>query len=154
MLTPLMTMVSSEQLSLIGNKVLIHPILPIVQELTEELSLTERVETLVPLTYMLCFAIAYYGPNAEILGSVKLDLWHFKPVLDIGNYMQNLFMLFSVDFMSLIMNGIILRTTCDINIFKIFQKIQSEFWLIMAVQQAVSLTEVINFIIHIQEICH
>ena len=115
----------------------------------EELVLTERIETLVPFSFIICYAIAYYGPNAEILGSVKLDLWHFKPVLDIGNYMQNLFMLFSVDFMSLIMNGIILWTTCNINIFKIFQKIQSEFWLIMAVQQAVSLTEVINFIIHI-----
>ena len=93
--------------------------------------------------------MAYYGPNAEILGSVKLDLWHFKPILDIDKYMTNLFMLFSVDFMSFIINGIMLWTTCNINIFKIFQKIQSEFWLIMAVQQAYSLSEVIKFIIHI-----
>ena len=87
--------------------------------MVEELVITERIETLVPLTYIMCFAIAYYGPNAEILGSVKLDLWHYKPILDFGNYMQNLFMLFSVDFMSLIMNGIILQTTCNINIFKV-----------------------------------
>ena len=102
----------------------------------DELVLTERIETLVPLTYMICFAIAYYGPNAEILGSVKLDLWHFKPVLDIGNYMQNLFMLFSVDFMSLIMNGIILRTICNINIFNV--RIMSfrqgvKFWIFVIV---------------------
>ena len=102
----------------------------------EELVLTERIETLVPLTYMICFAIAYYGPNAEILGSVKLDLWHFKPVLDIGNYMQNLFMLFSVDFMSLIMNGIILQTICNINIFNV--RIMSfrqgvKFWIFVIV---------------------
>ena len=115
----------------------------------KELVLTERIETLVPLTYIICFAIAYYGPNAEILGNVKLDLWHFKPVLDFGNYMKNLFILFVVDFMSLVINGIILRTTCNIDIFKIFQNIQSEFWLIMAVQQAWSLAEVIKFIIHI-----
>ena len=110
----------------------------------QDLVLTERIETLVPLTYMICFAMAYYGPNAEILGSVKLDLWHFKPILDIDKYMTNLFMLFSVDFMSFIINGIMLWTTCKINIFKIFQKIQSEFWLIMAVQQAYSLSEVIK----------
>ena len=115
----------------------------------EELVLTERIETLVPLTYMICFAIAYYGPNAEILGNVKLDLWHFKPVLDFGNYMSNLFILFVVDFMSLVINGIILQTTCNINILKIFQNIQSEFWLIMAVQQAWNLIEVMKFIIHI-----
>ena len=94
---------------------------------------------------MICFAIAYYGPNAETLGNVKLDLWHFKPVLDIKNYMKNLFMLFSVDFMSLVINWIILRRTCNINIFKIFKKLQSEFWLIMAVQQAYASFEVINF---------
>ena len=111
----------------------------------EELVLTERIETLVPLTYILCFAIAYYGPNAEILGSVKLDIWHFKSVLDIGNYMKNLFVLFGVDFMSLIINGIILQTTCNINIIKMLKKIQSEFWLIMAVQQAYASFEVINF---------
>ena len=102
---------------------------------------------------MLCFAIAYYGPNAEILGNVKLTLWHYKSVLDIENYMKNLFMMFSIDFMSLVMNGIILKTTCNINIFKTFQKLQSEFWLIMAVQQAYSIHEVIKFIIHIYKIC-
>jgi hypothetical protein len=118
--------------------------------MAEELILTEKIETLVPLTYIICFAIAFYGPNAEILGNVKLDLWHFKPVLDIGNYMKNLFILFVVDLMSLVINGIILQTTCNINVFKIFQKLQSEFWLIMAVQQAWSLYEVIKFIIHIR----
>ena len=104
---------------------------------------------LVPLTYMLCFAIAYYGPNAEIMGNVKLTLWHFKSVLNIEKYMKNLFMLFSLDFISLVINWIILKTTCNINMFKTFQKLQSEFWLIMAVQQAYSTTEVIKFIIHI-----
>ena len=115
----------------------------------EELVLTERIETLIPLSYMICFAIAYYGPNAEILGSVKMTLWHYKSVMDIGNYMKNLFILFGVDFLSLIINWIILWTTCNTNMFKIFQKIQSEFWLIMAVQQAYASFEVIKFIIHI-----
>ena len=58
-------------------------------------------------------------------------------------------MLFSVDFMSLVINWIILRRTCNINIFKIFKKLQSEFWLIMAVQQAYSLIEVIKFVIYL-----
>jgi len=105
--------------------------------------MTERIETLVPLTYMLCFAIAFYGPNAEILGNIRLTLWHFKGVLDIESYMKNLLILFFVDFSSLVINWIILKIVCNINIFQIFQKIQSEFWLIMAVQQAYSLIEVL-----------
>ena len=115
----------------------------------DELVLTERIETLVPLTYMICFAITYYGPNAEILGNFKLDLWQFKPVLDIGNYMTNVFILFVFDFMSLVINGIILQTTCNVNIFKILKNIQSEFWFVMAAIQAFSLAQVIKFMIHI-----
>ena len=117
--------------------------------MTEVLLLTERIETIVPLTYMICFAIAYYGPNAEILGNVKLDLWHYKPVLDFGNYMKSILILFIVDLMSLVINGKLLQTTCNINISKVLQNIQSEFWLIMAVQQALSLGQVIKFIIYI-----
>ena len=120
-----------------------------MQELIEELVLTERIETLVPLTYMICFAIAYYGPNAEILGNFKLDLWQFKPILDLENYMKNVFILFVVDFMSLVLNGIILQTTCNVNIFKILRNIQSEFWFVMAAIQAFSLAQVIKFMIHI-----
>ena len=123
-------------------------LLPIVQEIIEELSLTERIETIVPLTYMICFAIAYYGPNAEILGNVKLDLWQYKPVLDFGNYIRGVFILFVIDFMSLFLNGIILLTTCKINIFNILQSLQNEFWIIMAVQQAWSLAQVIKLIIY------
>ena len=111
----------------------------------DELVLTERIETLVPLTYMICFTITYYGPNAEIIGNFKLDLWQFRPVLDIENYLKSVFILFIFDFMSLVINGIILGTTCNINIFKFCRNIQSEFWLIMAVQQAYASFEVINF---------
>ena len=118
----------------------------------EGLVLTERIETLVPLTYMICFAIAYYGPNAEILGNIKLDLWQYKPVLDFGNYMKSILILFIVDLMSLVINGKLLQTTCNINISKVLQNIQSEFWLIMAVQQAWSLAQVIKFIIYIYKI--
>ena len=120
--------------------------------MVEELILTERIETLVPLIYIICFGITYYGPNVEILGTVKLDLWSFKPVIDIGNYMKNLFILFVVDFMSLVINGIILQTTCNIKIFKMFQNIQREFWLVMAVQQGWSLAQVINLRIYIKKI--
>ena len=118
----------------------------IVQEMIEDLTLAERIETLVPLSYIICFAIAYYGPNAEILGSVKMNLWQYKPVQDIGSYMTNLAMLFAVDFMSLIINGVVLKMTCNINMWKVLQKTQSEFWILIAVQQAYILNEVRNFI--------
>ena len=36
----------------------------IAQEELLELVMNERVETIIPLTYILCFLLGYYGPNA------------------------------------------------------------------------------------------
>ena len=37
--------------------------------------MTERIESVIPFTYLLTFLMAYYGPNAEILGNIKLTIW-------------------------------------------------------------------------------
>ena len=85
----------------------------------EGLVLTERIETLVPLAYIISFAIAYYGPNAKVMGRVKLDLWQNKPVFDFGNHMKSVFILFVIDLMSLVINRFFLRTTRFFKIFKV-----------------------------------
>ena len=46
---------------------------------------TERVEFIVPLTYMIMLLMAYYGPNADIIGNVKLQMWHFQTPIK-GNF--------------------------------------------------------------------
>ena len=42
------------------------------------LVLSECLEIVIPLAYLLCFVIAYYGPNAEILGNIKNDYWQYQ----------------------------------------------------------------------------
>ena len=108
----------------------------VVLQKIEELVLSERIETVVPITYVLCFLMAYYGPNAEVLCGFKLTLWHHQAVTDVEKSLKTLGLLISIDFMSGVINGTILWTVCKINIFKILQKIQNEYWLIMAVQEA------------------
>ena len=76
--------------------------------------------------------MAYYGPNANILGGIKLDLWHHEVVTDIIPVLKNLTLLFCIDLLSAITNGILLAITCKINSFKWIQKIQSQYWLIFA----------------------
>ena len=51
------------------HKQMIHSFL--VLDDIEKLIQTERNETIIPLTYIAVMAMAYYGPNAEIMGSVK-----------------------------------------------------------------------------------
>ena len=42
------------------------------------LVLSECLEIVIPLAYLLCFVIAYYGPNADILGNIKNDYWQYQ----------------------------------------------------------------------------
>ena len=115
---------------------------PIAQENLEDLVLSERVEIVTPLNYILVFLMAYYGPNAEILGNVKLTLWHFRAVTDLEQYLGNIILLFVVDFSSAIICGIILWTMCKINMFKTLQSIQKDLWHYMAISDAKSITDV------------
>ena len=43
----------------------------------EALVLTERIETIVPIIFIIIFSMSYFGPNAEHLGNVKLTIWHY-----------------------------------------------------------------------------
>ena len=47
------------------------PFVSTVQEKLEFLTLAERVETIIPFTYLICFLMAYYGPNGDIIGKVN-----------------------------------------------------------------------------------
>ena len=51
----------------------------------------ERVETIVPLTYLFIILMAYYGPQANNLGSIKLIIWHYQFAIgeDIEGRVQN-----------------------------------------------------------------
>ena len=46
------------------------------------LVLSESLEIVIPLAYLLCFVIAYYGPNADILGNIKNDYWQYQDTAD------------------------------------------------------------------------
>ena len=112
------------------------------QEELQELVMNERVETIIPLTYILCFLLGYYGPNAEWLGNIQLTLWQFQGVTNVRTFLETLFLLVSIDFMSGIINGLILWKICKINIFKTLLDIQKEFWIVMAIQEGYLFCEV------------
>ena len=114
----------------------------LAQENLEELIMTERIESVIPFTYLLTFLMAYYGPNAEILGNIKLTIWQYQSVADIEDYVKNLLKLLVIDFSSFATNGILLWITCKINVFKVLQKVQAQFWLIMTIQEAFLFFEV------------
>ena len=107
-----------------------------MQDDVDALDLTERVETVIPLLFITTFMIAFHGPNAELIGNVKLTIWQYEAVTDINELLKNVFLFFAIDFSSAIINGLILWTTCSINCFKILKQMQKEYWHILGLQEA------------------
>ena len=99
----------------------------------DQLVLTERMEAIIPLNYMLVFIMAYFGPNAEIIGNIKFSQWHFIEIKDVELYLSTMAFWFIVDLSSAMISWCIVWTTCKINIFKIIKKIQKDVWYFLAI---------------------
>ena len=79
--------------------------------------------------------MAYFGPNAEMIGNVKLTIWQFEAVKDINKFLENVFFLFAIDSIGGVFNALLLWTTCQINCLKILKNMQKEFWHILGFQE-------------------
>ena len=87
--------------------------------------------------------MAYYGPNAEILGNIKLRIWHYQTIIvNIEDFVSNLMSLFVLDSLSFVINGILLWKYCQTNVLKVLKQLQSTHWIYMSVVEAVLLMEV------------
>ena len=93
-----------------------------------KLVLTEMIEILVPLSYLMTMLLAYYGPNAELLGNIQNDCWQFQKIKDIREVSIAVIAMFLIDSSSAIIGGYWLWKSCSINpFFKTLQVIQ-ENW--------------------------
>ena len=108
----------------------------------KELVIGEKC-SLLSLTYLIIILMAYHGPNAEILGNIKLVIWQFQnPITDIEEYSLNVIILLVVDFISLIVNGVLIRVFCKINVLKVMKDLQKEFWHVFWAAESFLLMEV------------
>ena len=96
-----------------------------------KLVLAELCEGLVPLAYALSFAMAYYGPNAELLGNVRNGSWAYKMKYITWTF-QVMIGLFSIDILCLVLNGSIIWIYCNMNLFKETSFVMKKYWYILA----------------------
>ena len=111
-------------------------------DLLAELVINQSVEIAVPLTYFVCFMTAYFGPNAELFGTVKSTYWHHVPVSDLYLFCENLGLFLIADIVSLTFAYFLFRFVCGINILRAFANMQKEFWFLMAVNTAYAINMV------------
>ena len=99
-----------------------------------KLLLSELCEWLVPLAYAICFAMAYYGPNAYLLGNVRNGYWQFKAVQNTSWTFLVMLCLFAMDICCLLINSSVIWIFCKVNMFKEFCILMQKFWYIMALK--------------------
>ena len=92
-----------------------------------ELVIGELVNFVVPSCYLLCFLIAYYGPNADIIGDIKNGYWQYSAVGDVMRSISRLCAFWLIDASSLFICMTILWKFCRLNLFKVYAALQIEF---------------------------
>ena len=96
------------------------------------------------MTYIVLDMIAYFGPNAKHLGNIQLEIWHFdKSIEDIHLYATRVSLLLAVDFLSFVINGILLAYFSGINLLKVMKELQQDFWIAFAIGEGFVLMEVL-----------
>ena len=84
------------------------------------LALKEFLKLLVPAVYSFSFVIAYYGPNADIIGNVKNEYWQFEKVTSLVTKFQNIVIVFLIDAVRGSTFGLILWYFCNLNMFSAY----------------------------------
>ena len=89
----------------------------------------EIVEFMVPLCYLICFSVAYYGPNANLIGNVRSSQWQFVAVEDFEHTVGFIVLFFLVDLGSIVLSTLILWTFFRIKLWNVYILVQKEFGL-------------------------
>ena len=96
-------------------------------ELLQDLMVNEIVEFMVPLSYLICFSVAYYGPNAKLIGNVGSSQWQFVAVDDFQHTFGFIALFFLVDLGSVVVSSLFLWMFCRIKLWNVYKVVQDEF---------------------------
>ena len=112
-------------------------------KLLQELVMNEVIEFQVPLCYLICFIMGYYGPNSGIIGNIGNSYWQYAAVENVTHTVQNVLAFFIFDVLGLLLTGALLWQYCRINLYNAYVAVQKEFGLFMLINLAVTLNGVI-----------
>ena len=116
------------------------------KEETLDLYAVESIEYLVPFIYTVTFLIAYYGPNADIIGNIRMTRWKFQGVDDVKSYTEELLKMFAIDLAGLMVSTIMFWKLAQINMMQEGYKIMKLYWPLIAVKIGTKIYQVTNYI--------
>ena len=95
--------------------------------LLQKLVLKEFVGFIVPLTFLFCFTIAFYGPNSDKIGNVRNSYFGYQAVDDFTSHASRIASLFFIDVASAALGSALLWKFCNINVYRGLLALQQEF---------------------------
>ena len=99
-----------------------------------KLSFAELIEGYTPIIYGICIVAAYNGPNSHILGNVGNSYWSYQEIDDIGALFWTMFLLFSVDIISVLLNSVCLWKMVHLSMIRNFHGVLKQYWFYMAIK--------------------
>ena len=116
-----------------------------------KLLINEIVEFLTPLIFLITFIIAYYGPNATIIGNVQNNYWQYGCVENLLSYVSVILLMTIVDLSSAVISVCLLWKICKINCWLFCKENMSELVNIIAANifMAINAVSTINYQIEI-----
>ena len=116
-----------------------------IKSAVSDLVISETLEVLIPLIYIISFVIGYHGHNASILGNIRNYYWQYQTVDDIGKKMYLLFAMVGIDIGVGIFSALILWKFCKIHLFRQLCRFMKTYWSLIAIKFSMTMTRVCNF---------
>ena len=105
------------------------------KELMYELVVSEIVELLLPILFMITFTITYNGPNANHMEGMLQSYWQQSPVKDLwSHFYPTSFLFLGVDLIVLVSMAIILYFGCNTNLMQEAHKVWMNFGLLITLR--------------------
>ena len=84
------------------------------------LTLIELLKSSIPIIYCASFLVAYYGPNAKVLGNIQNDYWQYEKVNDIFGKLGRIAIFLIFDVIRGTTFGVILWRYCKLNVYQTY----------------------------------
>jgi len=105
--------------------------------------LSEVLELFIPLAYLVCFLVAFNGPNKSVLGNIGAERWQYGKVEndEVGSAVTIILVFAGIDALSLVISAAALWLLRGINLWTFFLYMQKELGFVLTVQQAWALEQ-------------
>ena len=98
------------------------------KEAIDDLLLDEFLEVVMSVVYAIVTMIAFYGPNAAILGNVGCEIWKWQKISSLTGLLTALFRMFVMDMIAFAVNGTLLWKFCSTNTMKELCRLLKKYW--------------------------